>query len=133
VAQKFYETALKIVPNEPSVMSNLGLSYALSKNMNAAESTLRQAAQNPRADQRVRQNLALVLALQGKMAEAERITRQDLSPQDAEANIRALRSLVSQPNSWQALRKAEGSKPAPRSKTAQKKPQSALDEQGLIP
>ena len=28
-AQRYYETALKIVPDEPSVLSNLGLSYAL--------------------------------------------------------------------------------------------------------
>ena len=31
-AQRYYLTALKIVPDEPSVLSNLGLSYALSKN-----------------------------------------------------------------------------------------------------
>ncbi len=32
-AQRYYLTALKIVPDEPSVLSNLGLSYALSKNL----------------------------------------------------------------------------------------------------
>ena len=32
-AQRHYRTALKIVPNEPSVLSNLGLSYALSKDL----------------------------------------------------------------------------------------------------
>ena len=30
-AQRYYASALKIVPDEPSVLSNLGLSYALSK------------------------------------------------------------------------------------------------------
>ena len=43
-AQRHYFTALKIVPNEPSVLSNLGLSYALSKNFKNAETTLRRAA-----------------------------------------------------------------------------------------
>ena len=32
-ARRYYETALKIVPEEPSVLSNLGLSYALSKDL----------------------------------------------------------------------------------------------------
>src|SRR6266849_1295675 len=40
-AQRYYATALKIVPDEPSVLSNLGLSYALSKDLVRAESTLR--------------------------------------------------------------------------------------------
>ena len=42
-AQRHYLTALKIVPNEPSVLSNLGLSYALSKDLKDAEATLRLA------------------------------------------------------------------------------------------
>ena len=70
-AQRYYRTALKIVPDEPSVLSNLGLSYALSKDLPDAETTLRRAAaQNP-VDPRVRQNLALVVGLQGRFAEAE--------------------------------------------------------------
>ena len=32
-AQRYYASALKIMPDEPSVMSNLGLSYALSKDL----------------------------------------------------------------------------------------------------
>ena len=32
-AQRYYASALKIVPEEPSVLSNLGLSYALSKDL----------------------------------------------------------------------------------------------------
>lgn len=108
IARTFYETALKIVPDEPSVLSNLGLSYALTKQLSEAEKTLRKAAQNPKADQRVRQNLALVLGLQGKMSEAENLIRRDLRPQDAEANIRNLRAMVAQPNSWGAIRQVDG-------------------------
>ena len=37
-AQRYYATALKIVPEEPSVLSNLGLSYALSRNLPAGGS-----------------------------------------------------------------------------------------------
>ena len=43
-AQSYYATALRIAPEEPSVLSNLGLSYALSKNLPEAEATLRRAA-----------------------------------------------------------------------------------------
>ena len=43
-AQRYYATALRIVPDEPSVLSNLGLSYALSKDLVRAEATLRRAA-----------------------------------------------------------------------------------------
>jgi Flp pilus assembly protein TadD len=72
-AQRYYLTALKIVPDEPSVLSNLGLSYALSKNLREAEATLRRAAAQHPVDSRIRQNLALVVGLQGRFAEAESI------------------------------------------------------------
>lgn len=54
-AQRYYATALRIVPDEPSVLSNLGLSYALSKDLVRAEATLRRAAAQSRVDPRVRQ------------------------------------------------------------------------------
>jgi Flp pilus assembly protein TadD len=43
-AQRQYATALKIKPDDPSVLSNLGLSYALAKDLTKAEETLRRAA-----------------------------------------------------------------------------------------
>ncbi len=36
-AQRYYQTALTIVPNEPTVLSNLALSYALAKDLPRAE------------------------------------------------------------------------------------------------
>src|SRR3979411_3005547 len=57
-ARRYYASALKIVPGEPSVLSNLGLSYMLTRELPDAEKTLRRAYGNPRADARVRQNLA---------------------------------------------------------------------------
>ncbi|NDA48057.1 MAG: hypothetical protein EBY21_12475 [Alphaproteobacteria bacterium] len=105
-AQQYYLAALKIVPGEPSVMSNLGLSYALSRNLKEAEAVLRNAIQSPRADSRVRQNLALVLSLEGKFDEAEIISRQDLSEADAAANIQQVRQMISQSNSWRQISQA---------------------------
>jgi Flp pilus assembly protein TadD len=93
-AQRHYLTALKIVPNEPSVLSNLGLSYALAKDLPKAEATLRLAAAQHPADPRVRQNLALVVGLQGRFAEAEQIAQADLPPDQAAANVAYLRQML---------------------------------------
>ena len=62
-ARGYYAAALKIAPGEPSILSNLGLSYALTKDLAKAEATLQQAASSPKADAAVRANLALVLSL----------------------------------------------------------------------
>jgi len=97
-AQRYYATALKIVPDEPSVLSNLGLSYALSRDLVRAEMTLRKAASRSGAEPRVRQNLALVVGLQGRFAEAESIARADLPPDLAAANVAYLRQMLAQQN-----------------------------------
>jgi Flp pilus assembly protein TadD len=102
-AQTFYRDALKIAPGEPSVLSNLGLSYALTKQLPDAEAALRQACASPRADTRMRQNLALVLALEAKFAEAEQISRQDMTAQAASANVAAIRQMIAQSDSWRDL------------------------------
>jgi Flp pilus assembly protein TadD len=95
-AQRHYASALRLMPEEPSVLSNLGLSYALSKNLTEAESTLRRAATNPQAEPKVRQNLALIVGLQGRFQEAEAIARGDLSPDEAAANVAYLRQMLAQ-------------------------------------
>jgi Flp pilus assembly protein TadD len=94
-ARQYYASALKIAPEAPSVLSNLGLSYMLSKDLPKAEETLRHALGRPDADPRVRQNLALVVGLQGRLAEAETIVKADRPPQEAAANIAYLRRLLS--------------------------------------
>ena len=94
-ARHYYDSALKIVPEEPSVLSNLGLSYVLSKDLPKAEEILRHALDRAKADLRVRQNLALVIGLQGRFAEAESIVKADRPPQEAAANVAYLRRLLS--------------------------------------
>ena len=103
-AQSFYLSALKIAPGDPGLLSNLGLSYALSKKLPEAERVLTEAAQNPKADPRVRQNLALVLALQGRFDNATQALRHDLSAADAAKNVADIRSMIAQPNTWDAIR-----------------------------
>lgn len=95
-AQKYYAAALKIVPDEPSVLSNLGLSYALAKDLKRAEETLRRAAAKAGTDKRVTQNLALVIGLQGRFQEAETLAKADLPPAEAAANVKYLRQMLAQ-------------------------------------
>jgi Flp pilus assembly protein TadD len=111
MAQRLYEAALRIVPGEPSVLSNQGLSYVLAKRLPEGEVILRQAALHPRADGRVRQNLALVLGLQGKFGEAEGVLRQDMAPAEATQTLASIKRMVAQPNSWKALRQQAEAKP----------------------
>jgi Flp pilus assembly protein TadD len=99
-AQRIYSAALKIVPNEPSVLSNLGLSYALMKDLKRAETTLRRAVGQPNANPKARQNLALVVGLQGRFAEAEKIARADLPEDEAAGNVSYLRQMLSQQSEW---------------------------------
>lgn len=94
-ARGYYASALKIMPDEPSVLSNLGLSYMLTRELPQAEETLRRAYANPRADVRVRQNLALVVGLQGRFGEAETIAKGDLPADEATANVAYLRDMLS--------------------------------------
>ena len=93
-ARGYYASALRIAPEEPSVLSNLGMSYVLSRELPKAEETLRRAQATGRADARVRQNLALSVGLQGRFAEAETIARADLPPDEAAANVAYLKQML---------------------------------------
>jgi Flp pilus assembly protein TadD len=106
-AQAYYAAALKIVPAQPHVLSNLGLSYALSKKLPQAETALREAAAQHDADKPVRQNLALVLALEGKFATAEEVARRDLDAKDAAANVAAIRRMIAQSNTWNQIQELD--------------------------
>lgn len=94
-ARRYYASALKIVPEEPSVLSNLGMSYLLSKELPKAEEVLRRAYAGRNADARVRQNLALVVGLQGRFADAETIVKADLPAEEATANVAYLKQMLS--------------------------------------
>jgi Flp pilus assembly protein TadD len=94
-ARRYYASALKIAPEEPSVLSNLGMSYVLSKDLPKAEETLRRAYGSAKADTRVRQNLGLVVGLQGRFAEAETIVKADLPAEEAAANVAYLKQMLS--------------------------------------
>jgi Flp pilus assembly protein TadD len=106
-ARRLYTRALELKPGEASILSNLGMSYVLEGDLKSAEKYMQQATQAPGADSRVRQNLALVVGLQGRFKEAEDIALRELSPQQAQANVTYLRSMLAQQNAWNQLREED--------------------------
>ena len=83
------------------------MSYVLEGDLKTAETYMRSAAGQPGADSRVRQNLALVVGLQGRFEEAETIAGQELSPDQAQANVAYLRQMLAQQNAWNQLKAEE--------------------------
>jgi Flp pilus assembly protein TadD len=71
---------------------------------------MRSAVQQPGADSRVRQNLALVVGLQGRFEEAEKIASAELPPDEAVANVAYLRQMISQQNAWSQLKDGKKTK-----------------------
>src|SRR5690606_17261146 len=106
-ARALYRRALDMKPGEASILSNIGMSHLLEGDLPGAESYMRQAVQASGADSRVRQNLALVVGLQGRFKEAEEIATRELSPDQAQANVAYLRSMLAQQNAWSELRDEE--------------------------
>ncbi|MDO9059772.1 MAG: tetratricopeptide repeat protein [Bradyrhizobium sp.] len=101
-ARQYYSSALKIVPEEPSVLSNLGLSYVLARDLPKAEEIMRRANSSADADLRVRLNLALVVGLQGRLAEAESIVKAGRPAEEAAENVADLKRLLSRKGNTRA-------------------------------
>jgi Flp pilus assembly protein TadD len=103
-ARQLYSQATDFAPNEPTILSNLGMSYLLTGELGDAETYLRRAAAMPGADSRVRQNLSLVVGLSGRFKEAEQIAGAELSSEQAATNVAYLKSMLDQGNSWEQLK-----------------------------
>jgi Flp pilus assembly protein TadD len=134
-ARQHYTKALAFAPNDPNILANVGLSYALEGDPETAEIWLQRAATLPGASPNVRQNLALVLGLQGKLEEAEKWAKQDLDQNGAQQNLDYIRSLRGTSNpSTASSQPIANLAPAPtkKSNTPQKIQYSAqLDSQSL--
>lgn len=89
----FYERAQALQPQHPSVLNNLALAYTMAGDAERGETLLREA-QTRGGNARVRQNLALVLGLQGKYDEATQLASTDLAPSEAQANTALLQKMV---------------------------------------
>ena len=101
-AQQAYREALKREPGRISTLSNYGLSLALSGRLTQAEEQLRLAVGAPGADARIRQNLALVLGLQGKFDEMATVDP-SIPRRTIEANRKVLRDMILPARSYEAL------------------------------
>ncbi len=103
-AQDYYKRALALSPDNPKILSNLGLSYALDSKPGLAEETLRKAIALPDSDLRVKQNLVLVLGIQGKFDEAEKLAGPDMPKALVDSNRDYFRAMLSPSRTWDALR-----------------------------
>ena len=74
----YYDRALSLAHDQPSILSNLALATAMSGDPARAEVLLRRAEAADGASPKIRQNLALVLGLQGKYDESKLIAARDL-------------------------------------------------------
>lgn len=95
-AQAAYQKALALSPDNPQILNNLALSQALGGDLRGAVATMRLAGEHPSAGSQIRQNLALLLALQGDSAQAERIAAKDLPPDLLRTNAQIYRRLSGQ-------------------------------------
>jgi Flp pilus assembly protein TadD len=105
-AREKYQAALALAPDDMSITNNLAMSYALQGKLADAEQTLRKAMAHPnsKATPRVRQNLALVVGLQGRFDEAKQIASEDLPPDQVQANMAYLQQMLQKQNTWAQLK-----------------------------
>jgi Flp pilus assembly protein TadD len=118
-ARRHYERALKITPNDPNVLANMGLSFALEGQAAVAEHWLRRAAAQPGASEGVSQNLALVLQLQGKAPEGRLAETQSPASQQ---------NLAPRPNRVRV--EGAGAPPAPRARSSAASPAHSYHQAG---
>lgn len=90
----FFERALTVAPDNPSVMNNLAMALAMEGRPGKAEDLLRKASASQPTDRRLQQNLALVLGLQGKHTEAQQVSEQSLPPDLAAHNGDVMKQMV---------------------------------------
>ncbi|MDJ0513507.1 MAG: tetratricopeptide repeat protein [Methyloceanibacter sp.] len=109
-AQRYYQAALQRKPDSTSVINNLALSYTLDGKPKKAETLLRKAEKDGHSDKRLRQNLALVLGVQGKYNEAKDVAAVDVGETQANKSVAYLKNMLSKPSSVAA---AQPAAPAP--------------------
>ncbi|PXA89205.1 pilus assembly protein TadD, partial [Caulobacter sp. D5] len=102
-----HRQAVALAPNEAVPAANLAMYLAGHGDLPGAEALLRKAATLPSSTIQIRQNLALVVGLQGRVDEAEKLARQDLPPQVVDNNLAWLRAALGQgggTRTWEAVK-----------------------------
>ena len=122
MAQAAYDKALALEPTRTVTLANYGLSLALAGDLPGAEAKLRLAADQPDADLRVTENLALVLGLQGRYEEMAEVSSRYAPESIVKKNTALLQEMVQPVRSWDALQEApEAVEPPALAKTTQPK------------
>ncbi len=106
-AEAAHRQALAIAPTEATPLANYAMHLAAKGDLAGAEVQLRRAVALPSAGIQVRQNLALVVGLQGRLPEAEKLARADLPPELVNNNLAYLRAAIGQAGagrSWESLK-----------------------------
>jgi Flp pilus assembly protein TadD len=93
-AKATLQRGLELAPEQPALLNNLAFVYTLEGNPRMAEDLLRRASAGSDAKPRTRQNLALVLGLQGKYDESKKVGAAVSSREVAEANVAYLKKLT---------------------------------------
>jgi Flp pilus assembly protein TadD len=117
-AQSYYLAALRQKPDATSVYNNLALSYALDGKAGDAENLLKKAVEKGHNTRVVRQNLALVLGLQSKFDEAQKVAQADLDGNRIDSNVTFLRKMVKNTQVAQAKPRASSERKADATVTA---------------
>lgn len=86
-AQANYRRAIELAPDYVSVRSNYALSLAITGPAQEAVAQLAPFAMTPRADARVRQNLAFAYAMAGDLEHALQVSRRDLDERSAQRQL----------------------------------------------
>ncbi|UAL09703.1 tetratricopeptide repeat protein [Caulobacter segnis] len=110
-ADAAHRQALALAPGEATPLANYAMHLAARGDLADAEVQLRHAAALPSAGIQVRQNLALVVGLRGRLPEAEKLARADLPPEQVANNLAYLRAAIGQAGanrSWDALKAGGG-------------------------
>lgn len=105
-ARQLYTQALTIAPGEASIEANMGLSFAMTNELGIAEQHLRRAVQMRGASSQIRQNLALIVGLQGRFDESRALYAAELPPDQVDNNMTYVRALLTQQNRWDAIAKS---------------------------
>jgi Flp pilus assembly protein TadD len=92
-AQEEYAKVLSLEPDNRAASINQALSLSLSGQAGRSVALLRGPASQPDATPRVRQDLAVALALSGNTREAGKLLLTDLSPSDAAAALAGYQAL----------------------------------------
>jgi Flp pilus assembly protein TadD len=130
-AQAEFDSALKLSPNNPSILNNLALSYALDGKHAEAERLLRNVAEHEDSNPQARQNLALILGLRGNIDEARKVSESVLPPDKVKSNIAYLERLNAAPEQVSRADQPAIDDLVRAAEAAKAKPDKPISEMGL--